>query len=111
MLWMLCCCGGVWRSPNAHRAARWPPHRSTRLVPSLRSGGRLAIVFSNRLFFSKAIALWTGKDDLEHVYTVGAYVHYGARGALSDPEAVDLTPRSSKKGGDPLYAVVATRQS
>ena len=37
----------------------------------LRPGGTVALVISNRLFFSKAVALWTGKDDLEHIYTVG----------------------------------------
>jgi len=76
----------------------------------LRPGGSVAILFSNRLFFSKAVALWTGKDDLEHVYTVGSYVHYGAPTALSDPEAIDLTPKASRKNGDPLYAVVAMKR-
>lgn len=80
---------------------------------TLKPGGKLALVFSNRLFFSKAVALWTGKDDLEHVYTVGAYMHYGAPGLLSAPEAFDLTPPRSRRGaklkGDPLYAVVATK--
>lgn len=76
----------------------------------LRPGGSVAVVFSNRLFFSKAVAVWTGKDDLEHIYTVGSYMHYGAPGILSDPEAIDLTPRStSRKPRDPLYAVVATK--
>jgi len=78
----------------------------------LRPGGVLAIVFSNRLFFSKAVAIWTGKDDLDHVYTVGAYVHYGAGTQFGGLRAIDLTPRKQRgsKGGDPLYAVVATRQ-
>lgn len=77
----------------------------------LRPGGQIAIVFSNRLFFSKAVALWTGKDDLDHVLTVGSYIHYGAPTLLSEPRSVDLTPpkRRGSKGGDPLYAVVATR--
>mmetsp|Transcript_6990 Transcript_6990/g.17478 ORF Transcript_6990/g.17478 Transcript_6990/m.17478 type:complete len:284 (-) Transcript_6990:187-1038(-) len=76
----------------------------------LRPGGTLAIVFSNRLFFSKAVAIWTGKDDLEHIYTVGAYIHFGGKNLLSDPRAIDLTPsRTSRQKGDPLYAVVATK--
>lgn len=78
----------------------------------LRPGGAIAIVFSNRLFLSKAVALWTGKDDLEHVYTVGEYVHYGAGVAFTDPEAIDLTPVAGgfgRRSGDPLYAVVARR--
>ena len=33
----------------------------------------------------------TGKDDLEHISTVGAYIHYGAGAAMSDPRAVDLS--------------------
>ena len=78
----------------------------------LRPGGRLAVLISDRLFFSKAVALWTGKDDLEHCYTVGAYIHYGAGAAMTDPRAIDLSRRSrnGKPVGDPLYAIVATRR-
>ena len=77
----------------------------------LRPGGVVAVVFSDRLFFSKAVALWTGKDDSEHVYTVGSYIHYGGGSRMSPPRAVDLTPASSRrsKNGDPLYAVYAAR--
>jgi SAM-dependent methyltransferase len=80
----------------------------------LRPGGQIAFVFSDRLFFSKAVALWTGKDDLEHVYTVGAYMHYGAGTLLSDIRAIDLVPSSKRQGkrrGDPLYAVLGTRSA
>ena len=76
----------------------------------LRPGGKLALVISNRLFFSKAIALWTGKDDEEHIYTVGSYIHYGAGRLMSEPAAVDLRPKRGKKE-DPLYAVFATRRA
>merc|ERR1711871_308856 len=58
----------------------------------LRPGGVVAIVFSDRLFFSKAVAVWTGKDDEEHVYTVGSYVHYGGGARLTRPRALNLTP-------------------
>lgn len=79
----------------------------------LRPGGTVAILFSNRVFFSKAVALWTGKDDLEHVYTVGAYLHYGGGAALSAPRAADLTPAASRRKGkgkgDPLFVVSASR--
>ena len=76
----------------------------------LRPGGVLALVISNRLFFSKAVALWTGKDDEEHIYTVGGYMHYGGGRLLSEPAAVDLRPTRGKKE-DPLYTVFATRQA
>ena len=72
----------------------------------LRPGGAVAIVFSDRLFFSKAVALWTGKDDLEHIFTVGSYLHFGSD-LLSPPASVELRPK--KKGSDPLYAVTARR--
>ena len=82
----------------------------------LKPGGVVAIVFSDRLFFSKAVALWTGKDDQEHVYTVGSYIHY-ASPAFSPPMARDLNPRESqrktsgqaKRKSDPLYVVYASR--
>jgi SAM-dependent methyltransferase len=76
----------------------------------LRPGGVLALVISNRLFFSKAVALWTGKDDDEHIYTVASYIHYGAGRSLTEPEAVDLRPKRGKKD-DPLYAIVASRRA
>ena len=75
----------------------------------LRPGGTLALVISNRLFFSKAVALWTGKDDDEHIYTVGGYLHYGGKGLLSEPAALDLRPPPRGKT-DPLYAIYAVRQ-
>jgi len=74
----------------------------------LRPGGSVALLFSDRLFFSKAIALWTGKDDEEHIYTVGGYLHYGGKGRLAEPAAMELRPK--KKGQDPLYAVFASRK-
>jgi SAM-dependent methyltransferase len=73
----------------------------------LRPGGSVALLFSDRLFFSKAVALWTGKDDEDHIYTVGGYLHYGGRGRLGEPAARELRPK--KKGQDPLYAVYASR--
>mmetsp|Transcript_17847 Transcript_17847/g.36277 ORF Transcript_17847/g.36277 Transcript_17847/m.36277 type:complete len:278 (-) Transcript_17847:43-876(-) len=76
----------------------------------LRPGGRVAILISNRLFFSKAVALWTGKDDLEHISTVGAYIHYGAGASMSDPRAIDLSRvKRGKTVGDPLYAIVSSK--
>ena len=74
----------------------------------LRPGGVVAIVISNRLFFSKAIALWTGKDDTEHIYQVGSFMHYGGGSLLSDPAAEDLRPARKGKA-DPLYAIYARR--
>ncbi len=73
----------------------------------------MAILFSNRLFLSKAIGLWTGSDDIEHAYTVGSYLHY-CNGGFVDIKATDLSTRKQKGKervivGDPLYVVTATK--
>ena len=45
------------------------------------------------------------------ISTVGAYIHYGAGAAMSDPRAVDLSRvKRGKTVGDPLYAIVSTKQ-
>lgn len=80
------------------------------LVRVLRKGGRVVFSFSNRVFATKAVAIWMGGGDEDHIYTVASYVHYA--GAFSEPQVIDLSPR--KKGvctGDPLYIVTAIRKS
>jgi|TARA_B110001469_G_scaffold68364_1_gene65124 hypothetical protein len=48
---------------------------------------------------------------LRQISTVGAYIHYGAGAAMSDPRAIDLSRvRRGKTVGDPLYAIVSTKQ-
>ncbi|KAL9186332.1 hypothetical protein ACHAXT_005570 [Thalassiosira profunda] len=75
----------------------------------LKKKGRIAILFSNRLFLSKAVGLWTGSDDIEHAYTVGSYLHFG--GGFTNIKAEDLSTRKQKGKivGDPLYVVTATK--
>jgi len=79
----------------------------------LKPGGKVAILISNRLFLTKAVGLWTGSDDIEHVYTVGSYLHY-CGGGFIDIQAEDLSTRK-KNGkermivGDPLYVITATK--
>ncbi|KAL7551620.1 hypothetical protein ACHAWF_016580 [Thalassiosira exigua] len=79
----------------------------------LKKGGKIAILFSNRLFLSKAVGLWTGSDDVEHAYTVGGYLHF-CNGGFVDIQAKDLSARKQKGKervivGDPLYVVTATK--
>mmetsp|Transcript_9314 Transcript_9314/g.10632 ORF Transcript_9314/g.10632 Transcript_9314/m.10632 type:complete len:305 (-) Transcript_9314:20-934(-) len=76
----------------------------------LQPGGRVYILFSNRLFLQKAVALWTGKDDIDHAYTVACYLRF-SNGGFKDIAAQDLSTRN-KKGkviGDPLYVVSAIK--
>jgi len=71
--------------------------------------GTVHILFSNRLFLSKAVALWTGKDDVDHAFLVASYLHFG--GGMEDIRARDLSARN-KRGrivGDPLYVVTGRK--
>ncbi|GAX27852.1 hypothetical protein FisN_13Hh040 [Fistulifera solaris] len=76
----------------------------------LKSGGTVHILFSNRLFLQKAVAIWTGADDVDHAYTVACYLHF-AQGGFQSIQATDLSARdrNDKIIGDPLYAVTATK--
>eukprot|EP00977_Amphora_coffeiformis_P010593 scaffold2500_cov176-Amphora_coffeaeformis.AAC.4 len=74
----------------------------------LKPGGTVHILFSNRLFLSKAVAGWTGADDIDHAYTVGQYLK--ATKIFEQIAAQDLSARRSGKiVGDPLYVVTAKR--
>ena len=71
--------------------------------------GTVHILFSNRLFLSKAVALWTGKDDVDHAFLVASYLQFG--GGMEDIRARDLSVRN-KRGrivGDPLYVVTGRK--
>jgi len=79
----------------------------------LRPGGRVAILFSNRLFIEKAVGIWTGADDIDHAFTVGAYLHYSG-GDFTNIKALDLSKRLTRGKmhpieGDPMYAVTAMK--
>lgn len=74
----------------------------------LRPGGRVVISFSDRVFAIKAIAVWTGGGDVDHIYTVASYIHYAV--GFSEPMVEDLSPRRNGVcTGDPIYVVWATR--
>lgn len=79
----------------------------------LRKNGKVAILFSNRLFLSKAVGNWSGKDDIDHAYTVGSYLQF-CGGGFTSIKAEDLSTRKQKGRekmiiGDPLYVVTATK--
>ncbi len=77
----------------------------------LKSGGTVHILFSNRLFLQKAVAIWTGADDVDHAYTVACYLYF-SRGGLKSIQATDLSARdrNDKIIGDPLYVVTAMKR-
>jgi SAM-dependent methyltransferase len=77
-----------------------PVFREIRRV--LRPGAPFVVSFSNRCFPTKAVAVWRGGSDEDHVELVSAY--FRAAGGFT---AVTAEDRSPSAGGDPLYAVWA----
>ena len=66
--------------------------------------GRLS--FSNRVFIDKAVAIWTGKSDIDHIELVGRYLlRSEAAFEQSSAKAYDLLPSSKS---DKVFAVVVT---
>lgn len=77
----------------------------------LRVGGTIHILFSNRLFLQKAVALWAGADDVDHAYFVGCYLYF-CGGSFRDIKAQDLSTRKGRDKrivGDPLFVVSAVK--
>jgi SAM-dependent methyltransferase len=69
----------------------------------LRSGAPFVVAFSNRCFFTKAVALWLETTDEQHVTLVRAY--FDQAGGWRDVTAHDRSPGD----GDPLYVVWARK--
>ena len=69
----------------------------------LRPRAPFIVSFSNRCFPEKAVALWHAADDGQHVAIVAAY--FMAAASFADVEQWAHTA----PGGDPLYAVWASR--
>jgi SAM-dependent methyltransferase len=71
----------------------------------LRPGARLAVSYSNRMFPTKAVALWQSLGDAERAKLVALYLELAS--AFGDIGLNDLSPAPGRS--DPLYVVVATR--
>lgn len=71
----------------------------------LRPGGLCAVSFSNRMFPTKAVAVWRALDDGGHAQLVAWY--FGRTPGFAVPVFADLSPDPG--AGDPLYMVSARR--
>jgi ubiquinone/menaquinone biosynthesis C-methylase UbiE len=69
----------------------------------LRPGAPFVVAFSNRCFFTKAVAVWLDTTDEQHIALVRSY--FERAGGWRDVTAEDRSPGE----GDPLYAVWARR--
>ncbi|MGH2632523.1 MAG: class I SAM-dependent methyltransferase [Tepidiformaceae bacterium] len=70
----------------------------------LKAGAPFAVTYSNRMFPTKAVAVWQALGDRDHAELIGAYFRLSGR--FGPSQAYDLSPGL---GSDPLYAVVARR--
>jgi SAM-dependent methyltransferase len=73
----------------------------------LRPGAPFAVLFSNRMFPTKAIALWRSMDDRQHIDLVASYFHYAS--GFEDMKAYNRTPSFALTYSDPLYVVMARK--
>jgi SAM-dependent methyltransferase len=68
-----------------------------------RPGAPCIVSFSNRMFPTKAVAVWCAAGDHDHARLVGQY--FIEAGGFGAPELNDLSPDPGNS--DPLYVVVA----
>ncbi len=71
------------------------------LTRVLRPGSPFLTVFSNRMFPTKAVAVWQSLDDRGHQQLVRSF--YEQTGLFDQIDVLDRSPRG---WGDPLFAVV-----
>ncbi len=71
----------------------------------LRPEAPFAVVYSNRCFPTKAVAVWQMLGDREHADLLGLY--FRQAGCFGPSQAYDLSPNAGQS--DPLFAVVARR--
>ena len=79
----------------------------------LKPGAPFIVTFSNRMFPTKAVAIWQNFDDYDHVKLVARY--FMESGGFENIEAIDksapdpLGPNPNLPPSDPVWAVVGYR--
>jgi hypothetical protein len=72
----------------------------------LRPGGLFAVIFSNRMFPTKAVAIWRALNDHQHAELITAYFHHA--GNFVGVETQDRTPFALTYT-DPVYVVMGRK--
>jgi len=73
----------------------------------LKKNGKFHVVYSNRMFPTKATKIWKIFDDIERASLIGSY--FANSGGWSVPNAVNLSP-TGHIPSDPLFAVSAQKE-
>ena len=72
----------------------------------LKPSGLFAVIFSNRMFPTKAVAIWRSLNDEQHAQLIAAY--FNQAGNYVEVKAQDRTPQASDYT-DPVYVVMARK--
>lgn len=82
----------------------------------LKPGGIAIISFSNRMFYQKAIAMWRDGTEASRIELVKSY--FNSVAGFSQPEVISRQSNApafmqmlGMGGGDPFYAVIASRSA
>jgi SAM-dependent methyltransferase len=73
----------------------------------LKPDGLFAVLFSNRMFPTKAVAVWRSLNDEGHFKLINSYFHYA--GNFVALESQDRTPSTTDEYTDPVYVVMARK--
>jgi hypothetical protein len=73
----------------------------------LRPGGKVVISFSNRCFWTKAVAVWRALDDEGHAALVERYLHHAGFEGIATQRLAEWIEDEQ----DPLIAVVGSKPS
>ena len=74
----------------------------------LKPGGLFAVIFSNRMFPTKAVAIWRSLNDQQHAELIVSYFQYAGNFTALDVQ--DRSP-SATPYSDPVYVVMARRSA
>lgn len=71
----------------------------------LKEGGVFFVIYSNRMFPTKAVAIWQNLNDSERAQLIASY--FARAGGWGQPAVWDISPKS-KTPSDPVFVVAAS---
>ena len=72
----------------------------------LREGAGFHVVYSNRMFPTKAVAIWKALDDAHRAHLIASYFNHS--GGWGPPQTHDIG-RKPEHYADPVYVVTASK--
>ncbi len=78
------------------------------LARTLKENAPVYVFYSNRMFPTKAVAIWQSLGDKQRAALITSY--FNNAGGWTEPRALDLSPQTGVPT-DPLYVVTASRRN